>query len=56
MKMPELIIGIIIGIALSALLNLQYRNSFVRKLKQEPLDIQAQYKVNRIKALLGTYE
>lgn len=51
-----IIIGIIIGIALQGLYNSAYRWYFVRKLKQEELDVQAQYKINRIKAILETYE
>ena len=56
MKVPELVAGIIIGLLLGFLVNFQYRWYFVRKLKQEPLDVQAQYKVNRIRSLLEAYE
>lgn len=55
MKVEEILVGIAIGLLLGFLLNSAYRWSFVQKLKREPLDVQAQYKLNRIKSILETY-
>jgi len=55
LKINELIFGILIGLLLAGLINFAYRWYFVAKLKQEPLDVQAQYKINRVKALLEAY-
>ena len=56
MKVDELVLGILIGLLLAGFVNFAYRWYFVAKLKQEPLDVQAQYKVNRIRSLLEAYE
>ena len=56
MKIPELVIGIAIGLLLAGTFNFAYRWYFVYELKQEPLDVQAQYKLNRIKSLMEAYE
>jgi len=56
MKVPELLLGLIIGVAVAGLFNFAYRNQFVNRLKGEPMDVQAQYKLNRIKAILETYD
>ena len=59
-KVPDVLIGVIIGVLLAYLIarvfNLGFRRKFVAELKQEPLDVQAQYKIVRIKSLLETYD
>jgi len=59
-NVSERTVGIMIGIlgtyVVARAFNLSYRMSFVRELKKEPLDIQAQYKLSRIKSLLEAYE
>lgn len=56
MKLDELFLGIVIGLLVAGLFNFAYRWFFVQKLKREPLDVQGQYKINRIKSLLETYD
>ena len=56
MKVNEFLFGLILGVAISSLLNFEYRNHFLRKLKEEDMDVQAQYKINRIQGLLHYYE
>ena len=56
MKVSELALGIMVGLLLGFVFNFTYRWYFVWKLKQEPLDVQAQYKLNRVRSLLEAYE
>lgn len=56
MKIGQIITMLIIFGIVGYFFNMAYRQSFVNRMKQEPLDVQAQYKLERIKAILETYD
>ena len=52
----KFIFGAVCGLLVGCVFSFIYRYSFIKKLKDEPLDVQAQYKLERIKGILETYE